>query len=253
MEVAIGFLIALAIGLTGIGGGTLTAPVLVLFGGLPAAAAVGTALVFGTLVKLVAAPLYLARQQVDFRLFGLMLMGGIPGVIAGSFLLSWFDTEGLSHVVLAIVGLTVVFSASLNLLRLRKGIHAPAEDRSRVLPWLTLPIGLEVGFSSAGAGALGTLALLHFTTVVPVQVVGTDLLFGLVVAGVGGGFHIGLGTINTAILWKLIAGGIPGVLIGAQLATRLPARKLRFGLSIWLVYLGSHLLYRGVGAMVKAW
>jgi uncharacterized membrane protein YfcA len=250
IEPAIGFFIALAIGLTGIGGGTLTAPVLVLFLGLPAGPAVGTALVFGAVVKLAAAPMYLLRSQVSFRALGYMLAGGIPGVVLGSILINRMNARSLSGVILALVGLTVVFSAALNLLRLRKHRAAPARDRVRVLPWLALPIGLEVGFSSAGAGALGTLALLHFTSIAPVQVVGTDLLFGLFVSGIGGGLHLGLGGVDAGVFWKLVGGGIPGVLLGAHFASVVPARKLRVGLSMWLVYLGSHLLYRGLGSIV---
>jgi uncharacterized membrane protein YfcA len=246
IESTIGFFIALAIGLTGIGGGTLTAPVLVLFLGLAAGPAVGTALVFGAVVKLVAAPMYLLRSQVSYRALAYMLAGGVPGVVLGSILISRLNASSLSNVILAIVGLTVVSSATLNLLRLRKEREAPARDRSRILPWLALPIGMEVGFSSAGAGALGTLALLHFTTIAPVQVVGTDLLFGLFVAGIGGGLHLGLGGVDSAVLYKLIGGGIPGVLLGAHFASVVPARKLRVGLSMWLVYLGTHLLYRGL-------
>ncbi len=250
MELAIGFLIAMAIGLTGIGGGTLTAPVLVLFLGLPAGAAVGTALVFGAVVKLVAGPLYLFRGQVHFRSLAYMLAGGVPGVFAGSLLITRLESRSLSDVILVIVGATVIFSAALNLVRLRRERGAQSRDRLRILPGLAFPIGLEVGFSSAGAGALGTLALLHFTTIAPVQVVGTDLLFGLAVSSVGGGLHLGLGAVDTGILYKLIAGGVPGVLLGAHLASVLPARKLRFGLAMWLVYLGSHLLYRGLGSAV---
>jgi uncharacterized protein len=251
MEPIIGFFIAMAIGLTGVGGGTVTAPVLMLFLGLPAGVAVGTSLVFGAIVKLAAAPLFLFRSRVHFRALGFLLAGGVPGVVAGSYLVTHMSSPRLSSVIMAIVGLTVVLSASLNLFRLRRDAAPQTRDRSRILPSLAFPIGAEVGFSSAGAGALGTLALLQFTAMAPAQVVGTDLVFGLVVAAVGGGLHLGLGGVDSAILYRLVAGGIPGVLLGAHFASVVPARKLRLGLAIWLVYLGSQLLYRGLGAM--AW
>jgi uncharacterized membrane protein YfcA len=251
MEAVLGFFIAMAIGLTGVGGGTITAPVLMLFLGLPAGVAVGTSLVFGAIVKLAAAPLFLFRSRVHFRALGFLLAGGVPGVVAGSWLITEMSSPRLSSVIMAVVGFTVVFSAGLNLFRLRADAAPHTSDRSHVLPWLALPIGAEVGFSSAGAGALGTLALLQFTAMPASQVVGTDLVFGLVVAAIGGGLHLGLGGVDAAILSKLIAGGIPGVLLGAHFASVVPARKLRVGLAIWLVYLGSQLLYRGLGAM--AW
>jgi uncharacterized protein len=249
MQVLAGFLIALAIGLTGIGGGSVTTPVLVLFLGVPPAAAIGTALVFGAVVRLAAAPLYAWRGRVHFRLLGYMLAGGIPGVLAGTFVLSRIDARKLSGPVLAIVGFTIVFSAAVSLLRSWKSPDGPQRDRARLLPWIAFPIGFEVGFSSAGAGALGTIALLHLTTIAPAQVVGTDLLFGLAVSAIGGGLHMGIGGVDPAIARNLIVGGIPGVLLGAHLASRAPARKLRLGLSVWLLYLGSQMLYRGLGTM----
>jgi uncharacterized membrane protein YfcA len=221
-----------------------------LFLGLPAGVAVGTALVFGAVVKMVAAPMFLLRSRVNFRVLGFLLAGGVPGVIAGSYLVTNMSSPRLSSVIMAIVGLTVVSSAVFNLFRLRRDAPPQTSDRSRILPGVAFPIGVEVGFSSAGAGALGTLALMQFTAMAPAQVVGTDLVFGLVVAAVGGGLHLGLGGVDSAVLYKLIAGGIPGVLVGAHFASVAPARKLRVGLAIWLVYLGSQLLYRGLGAMV---
>lgn len=248
MEIAIGFFIAVAIGLTGIGGGTLTAPVLMLFLGLPTAVAVGTSLVFGAVVKAVAAPLYLFQSRVHFRSLWRLLMGGVPGVVLGAVLITRLSPHGVSNPVMAIVGATVLFSAVMNLMRRRK--EAPNRERPRILTAVAFPIGLEVGFSSAGAGALGTLALLHFTEISPVQVVGTDLLFGLAIAGIGGGLHLGLGGVAAGTLYKLLAGGVPGVLLGAHFASVVPARKLRVGLALWLACLGSQLLYRSLGSMV---
>ena len=252
MEIALGFLIALMIGLTGVGGGTLTVPVLILFLGVPTAAAVGTALVFSALVKIPACLVYLRERRVDFQVLRFMLRGGLPGVVAGSLLLDRLEGAGLRNVVLTVVGLTIAATAVFNLTRLIPR-STPADvgraDRARHLPWFTLPIGLEVGFSSAGAGALGTLALLHFTTLLPAEVIGTDLVFGLSLSAVGGGLHLGLGAWNRELLLSLVTGGIPGALLGARLATVIPPRPLRVVLLVWLVYLGGELLLRGARAL----
>lgn len=251
MQSAIGFFIAMVIGLTGIGGGTLTTPLLVLFAGAPAATAVGTALVFASAVKFAAAPLYLLRSQVRWQLLGLMLAGGLPGVLAGSHLLSWLEASQLKGVTLAAIGSVVAGSALWNLIRPRRTAGGSPIDRSRLLPWVCVPIGAGAGFSSAGAGSLGSLALLHFTSLSPAQVVGTVVLFGLLVASAGGLVHWSLGNLDAGLLLRLLAGGLPGALLGAHLSALLPARKLRLGLSLWLVYLGSHLLYRGVGLLAR--
>ncbi|MBZ5526009.1 MAG: sulfite exporter TauE/SafE family protein, partial [Acidobacteriia bacterium] len=87
MQVLIGFVVALLVGLTGVGGGSFTTPALVLLAGVSGAEAVGTALVFATIVRLIATPFYAAGKQVHMRYLGLMLLGAIPGLLGGTYLL----------------------------------------------------------------------------------------------------------------------------------------------------------------------
>ncbi len=245
MEIVVGFLIALGIGLTGVGGGVITAPVLILFLHVPAAVAVGTALIFAVAVKTFAVPVYLWRKQVDFRALKFLLLGGVPGVLSGSILLRQLKAQ--SGLVLAVVGFIVVISASLTLLRMALKLE-PNSDRNHylLLALAATVIGWEVGFSSAGAGALGTVALMQFTTMAAPEVVGTDLLFGFVVALIGGGFHFVQGSYDPHVLVRLIAGGAVGGIVGAYLAGIFPKRVLRAAISVWLIWLGSQLCYRGV-------
>src|SRR5207249_5352621 len=102
-----------------------------------------------------------------------------------------------------------------------------ALKNARWLPWLAFPIGVESGFSSAGAGALGTVLLLNYSEMAPAQVVGTDIAFGLVLAIIGSAVHWTFGSISTPILLELLGGGVPGVILGCLLARKVPARKLR--------------------------
>ncbi|MBI4911025.1 MAG: sulfite exporter TauE/SafE family protein [Acidobacteria bacterium] len=248
MTVLAGLLIALAIGLTGIGGGVLTAPVLLLFLGMPAPLAVGTALVFVAVVKLVAAPMFLIRGQVNYRILALLVAGGLPGALLGSLALNGLQSKGLNGVMLVLLGTTIVFSASINFLRRKEGT-THGVDKSRWLPWASFPIGLEVGFSSAGAGALGSLMLMHWTTLAAGTIVGTDVLFGLVLSTAAGGIHLSSGNVDGAVLRQLLYGGIPGAMVGAWLATVVPNRGLRKVLAVWLVYLGLTLCWKGIGAL----
>ena len=123
--------------------------------------------------------------------------------------------------------------------------HGFAHKNSRWLPWLALPIGVESGFSSAGAGALGTVLLLNYSEMTPPQVVGTDLLFGLVLAVIGSAFHWQFGSISGPVLAQLLAGGIPGVLIGCLFARKVPARKLKVAIAVIAIFAGLQLIWSG--------
>ena len=246
-----GFLIALAIGITGIGGGTITAPVLLLFFGLPPAEAVGTALVFVAGVKLLAAPQYVWRKSVNYRVLALLLAGGIPGVLGGALLLHFSNSQHWHGAVLATVGVTILATAGADLYRrLRNRPHPQGVLRTKRLAAVSLPIGFEVGFSSAGAGALGTVALMRWTSMTATAIVGTDLMFGLGLSLAGGGLHLSFGTVDPGVLAALLAGGIPGAIIGPWLATLVPGGKLRLGLAVWLVYLGTQILLRGLQGLL---
>ncbi len=247
MEFLLGFGIAALIGLMGVGGGVITAPVLTLFFGVPPAESVGTALIFTAVVKLTAGPIYLFRRQVNFRVLGMLLMGGLPGVLLGSVALARIKTVHGGTPILGVLGVTVVLTALLNLYRLiRTRKDTPSRDRLRWLPWIALPIGAEVGFSSAGAGALGSIILMTMTRLTTAQVVGTDVLFGLGLSLAGGGISLGLGNYQTAMALKLSIGGIVGAFVGANLLSIVPSRPLRVVLSLWLVALGGQLCWRAL-------
>jgi len=238
MEIALGFIIAIFIGMTGVGAGWMTTPLLILLIGMPTKQAVGTALIFGAAVKILTTPLYIARRQVNWRAFWFLLSTGLPGVLIGTLLLRGFKSGLLT----AFVGFTIVSIATLNLFRFS---NITRNDRTPWLAAVALPIGIEVGFSSAGAGALGALCLMNMTTMVPAAVVGTDLSFGLVISTVGGGIHAAMGDLNTRVLVKLLIGGVAGALSGGMLASKLPSKKLRFVLCVALVILGGNLGWKG--------
>ena len=247
MEIILGFLIAVAIGVTGVGAGIITAPVLILFFHLPPARAVGTALAFGVAVKLLVVPMQLYRKQVNFRVLGYMLAGGLPGVLLGSVILARLNTPARLGLLYAALGSTIVVMAALNLYRLWiNPLRQETNDRARRLPFITFPIGAEVGFSSAGAGALGSLALLALTPLTAAQVVGTDLFFGLCVSLVGSGFQFSAGNYDPTILTSLVIGGLFGAFAGTYFASIAPKKAFRVALSFWLMTLGIQLCWSGV-------
>ncbi|HLH02601.1 MAG TPA: sulfite exporter TauE/SafE family protein [Bryobacteraceae bacterium] len=251
MDILLGFVIALAIALTGVGAGSMTTPLLILFLRVPPTIAVGTALTFGAIVKIISVPAYLWRRQVNPRVLGFMLLGGIPGVLGGSFLLSSLKGSGYEGWLYAILGTLIALTASFHLYRtLRPRRGSGQHDRSPLLPWLTLPIGAEVGFSSAGAGALGSIVLFGMTKLSAAEVVGTDLCFGLLVSAVGSAFHVSTGNYDSWLLVKLAAGGILGAITGSMLAGRIAPLPMRLAVLLMLVILGTQLAFHGQSAVL---
>lgn len=250
MQLLIGLFIALAVGLTGIGGGSFTVPALVLIVGVPAGVAVGTAFVFAGVLRLIAAPFYLAGKHIHGRYLWLLVQGAVPGLLIGTYALRLLSSRAGSPVVVIVLGILLTASSSISFAP-RAQNRTFAHKNSRWLPWLALPIGVEAGFSSAGAGVLGTVLLLNYSEMTPPQVVGTDLLFGLVLAVIGSAFHWSFGSINTAVLIRLLAGGIPGVLSGCLLAPKIPARKLKLAISLIAIFAGLQLIWTGAGTLMK--
>lgn len=244
MEYLVGFFIALFIALTGVGAGTITVPILILFLNVPAAMAVSIGLMFSAVVKLILLPVHLVRSTVSWRTLGWMLAGGVPGVLVGSLLLSRLVHAGSQTALNAILGAILVSTASWQILFSFRPMKDRTDkpDRSRILPWLMLPVGAEVGFSSAGAGALGSAALLSLTPLAPATVIGTDIAFGFVMSLIGSGAHLWTHSANSNLLMHLVAGGCVGAIAGAILSTRVPHRPLRIALWVWLLLLGGQFL-----------
>ena len=251
MNFVIGFFIAAAVGLTGIGGGSFTVPALVLIVGLTAGEAVGTAFLFAGVLRLIAAPFYLVGKQIHSRYLWLLLQGAVPGLLVGIWGLRLLNRDAGNPLVIVVLGVLLAASSSITFIR-RVQNPSFAGKNHRWLPWLALPIGVESGFSSAGAGALGTVLLLNYSEMTPAQVVGTDLLFGLVLAVIGSAFHWTFGSINSPVLLELLAGGIPGVVAGCLLARKVPANKLKTVVAMVAIFAGLQLVWSGGRAFAAA-
>jgi len=246
MEVLLGFAIAVAIGVTGVGGGVITAPALMLLLGMRPLEAVTVSLIFASVVKLLIAPAYLWKGLVNFRILGKLLAGGVPGVIAGTFFLSKLDSANRHGLMYGILGFTVASMSCIHLYRLTRGLEVVRghQDHSRWLPLVAAPIGIEMGFSSAGAGALGTIALMSLTGLTAAEVVGTDVFFGLGLSLLGGGMHLAAGHVVSPVLWKLLLGGVVGGWTGTYVASTVPTKPLRAALCCWLIVIGAQLCWK---------
>jgi uncharacterized membrane protein YfcA len=248
MDFVIGFLIAVVIALTGVGAGVITAPLLILFLHIPLEIAVSTALAYSAVVKLIVVPVQVIRKQVNYRVLGLMLLGGLPGVILGSLLFKHVAQHGPRSVLMFALGAIILFTSGWHIYRHFRpaGIARPVQDRSKLLGLIMFPIGAEVGFSSSGAGALGTVALLGMTNLTAPQIVGTDLAFGLAIALAGTGIHMIGGHYAAAILIKMSIGGVVGGIVGSGFAPKIPNRALRLALSLWLTVIGIQFCWQSI-------
>jgi uncharacterized membrane protein YfcA len=249
MHYFIGFVIALFIALTGVGAGTITVPVLVLFLGVPAQTAVGIGLMFSTAVKLILVPAQIARRNVVWRVLGYMVLGGAPGVILGSLFLKQLVNAGSQNLMNALLGIILVSTSAWQIFVYFKPMkqNTKASDRYPLQALLMFPVGAEVGFSSAGAGALGSASLLSLTSLLPAQVVGTDIAFGFLISLIGSGAHWFSHASDPKLLTELIIGGVFGAITGTLVSVRIPRRPLRFALLVWLLILGGQFLYNSYG------
>ena len=227
---------------------------ILLFLGVPAPVAVGIGLMFATAVKLILVPAQVARGTVAWRTLGYMLLGGAPGVLVGSLFLQHLVSAGSANTLNAILGAILVSTASWQIFYSFRPMrqNSEARDRSPLLSWLMFPVGAEVGFSSAGAGALGSAALLSLTALAPAQVVGTDIAFGFLTSSIGSGAHWFAGPVDVLLLTHLIAGGVVGAVVGTMMASSVPKRPLRFALWVWLLVIGGIFLYHSGVATVAA-
>lgn len=250
MHLLLGFLIALAVGLTGIGGGSFTVPALLLIFGLPVGEAVGTAFVFAGVLRLIAAPFYLLGRHVHSRYFRLLLIGAVPGLALGMLALRLLSKAGNNPVVVIVLGLLLALTSSITFVPKVQN-QGFALKNARWIPWLAFPIGIESGFSSAGAGALGTVLLLNYSEMAPAQVVGTDIVFGLVLAVIGSAVHWTFGSISSPVLLQLLVGGIPGVVLGCLFARKVPAQKLKAVVAAVAILAGLQLVWSGARSLAN--
>jgi uncharacterized membrane protein YfcA len=160
------------------------------------------------------------------------------------FVLEFLSKRDSNAAIILVVGILLTISSTVSFVP-KVQARGFAHKNSHWLPWLAFPIGVESGFSSAGAGALGTVLLLNYSEMAPAQVVGTDLVFGLVLAIIGTALHWTLGSISLPVLAQLLLGGIPGVILGCFLSRKLPAQRLRALVAVVAICAGLQLVWSG--------
>lgn len=246
-----GFLVGLIVGVTGVGGGSLMTPLLVLFFGVSPATAVGTDLLYASLTKTVGGWVHGRRGTVDWKVFGLLAMGSLPAAVVTIALLKYFtlDEKTLRGLVTGVLSVALLATAAALLLKdqikklARRKDGTVYELHHRYLPAATITTGVVVGalvtVSSIGAGVLGTVALLFLYPRMPaVKVVGTDIVHAVPLTALAGMGHMALGTVDLVLLGSLLLGSLPGIYIGSHLSAKVPERVLRPVLATMLLIIG---------------
>lgn len=242
--ILVGFAAGLLIGLTGVGGGSLVTPALVLVFGFNPLVAVGTDLLYASATRIIGVLAYGVRGKVRADLVWRLVAGSVPAALLGGVLLRAVPGEVLGRVVTALLGLVLVIVGALGLLD--RGVPVPVRPRKRHAFLAGFVVGLLVQFTSIGAGVIVGFALLHIARLDPREVVGTTLLYGLALGGLGLAGYASAGLIDYGAASRLILGTVPGVLLGAGLAGRIDPRRLKKLIYAVLMLVGTGILVGGL-------
>jgi uncharacterized membrane protein YfcA len=245
------FGVGVIVGLTGMGGGALMTPILVLFFGVPPMAAVSSDLAAAAVMKPFGGVVHARRGTVNWSLVGWLCVGSVPSAFLGVLLLRLIGSDATIQEIIrvALAGALLLAATGLVVKAYsgRRGAAPadPAPIRVRPLPTALLGAvgGLVVGLTSVGSGSLIIVVLLAlYPTLRANNLVGTDLVQAIPLVGAAALGHAMLGDLRVDLAAAVLAGSVPGVLLGARLSSRAPANLIRAALVVVLVASGLKLL-----------
>lgn len=247
-----GFGVGVLVGMTGVGGGSLMTPLLILLFGIHPATAVGTDLLFAASTKTLGSAVHAAARTIDWALVRLLASGSVPATAATLIVLSQFDLKSVAaqHIINLTLGLVLLITALFLLagqtIRRRYGERLSGLD-FRTSCILTIVLGLLMGVlvtvTSVGAGAIGvTVLLILHPKMSAGRVVGSDIAHAVPLTLLAGAGHWYLGSIDWNLLATLLLGSLPGIVLGSYLATRARDAVVRISLASVLVIVGVRLL-----------
>jgi len=247
-----GLVVGCLVGLTGVGGGSLMTPLLVLLFGIHADTAVGTDLLYAAATKTVGTAVHGASGTVDWRIVGRLAAGSVPATVITLLILSQLHAKsGSNHVITFVLGIALIATAIAILFRRlllayfarrTEGLSAARITQFTIL--LGAVLGVLVSLSSVGAGAIGVTVLLILYPALPAgKLVGSDIAHAVpltLIAGVG---HWMMGTVDFHLLASLLVGSIPGIIIGSLVSSRVPDHVLRPIIASTLALVGGRLIF----------
>lgn len=256
-----GLVVGTAVGATGVGGGSLMTPILILFYGVTPAMAVGTDLIYASVSKAFGVGLHGRNGSVDWKIMGWLAIGSVPAALLTLLFLQHQEQGAqLDRLIKLTLSIAIVVTAIFTLLQDRvirfatqprfahlAGLHERMQRPATVA--CGIAIGSLVTISSVGAGVIGMmLLLLIYPKEAPIRLVGSDLAHAVLITAIAGAGHASLGTVNYSMLLSLLVGALPGIYIGTRLAFRLNDKALKRVISGLLVFVGTTMMAKALGA-----
>lgn len=247
-----GFFVGLLVGLTGVGGGSLMTPILVLLFGVHPVTAVGTDLLFATSTKTVGTLLHGLSRNIDWRIVGLLATGSVPATTLALLALAHLDLRGGTASHFVTVALAIVLLITASFLLFARSLRATYANRlnklsPRLIAFLTIALGAIMGLlvttTSVGAGAVGVTVLLFLFPNLPTsRIVGSDIAHAVPLTLIAGLGHWLLGSIDWGLLTPLLTGSLPGIAIGSMLVGRISDMAARTALALILIVASVRLI-----------
>lgn len=247
-----GLVVGAAVGLTGVGGGSLMTPILILVFGIPPVAAVGTDLLYAAATKSAGSAMHSAHHTVEWRIVGRLALGSVPAAVLTIAVLHALGVSGSKTNALVSDVLAAALFITAAALLFRKQLlafyagHVGRLDARRTFRLTVLTgavLGVLVSATSVGAGALGvTVLILLYPELPAARLVGSDIAHAVPLTLVAGAGHWLLGNVDFHLMGTLLMGSIPGILIGSALAPRVPERFLRRAMALVLALVAVRLV-----------
>jgi uncharacterized membrane protein YfcA len=248
-----GFAVGALVGMTGVGGGSLMTPLLILLFGVHPATAVGTDLLYAAATKTGGSLVHGFARSIDWRVVRRLATGSVPATLVTLAVLSHFNLSGDAARNLITLVLSVALLATAFVLVFGEAIVAAyrarvAELDSQSTAVNTVLVGLVLGvlvsISSVGAGAIGVIALIMLYPQLPMaRIVGSDIAHAVPLTLIAGTGHWMMGSVDWHIIGSLLAGSLPGIFVGSYFAIRVPERALRLVLATTLFVVASRIVY----------
>ncbi|MDP3293250.1 MAG: sulfite exporter TauE/SafE family protein [Nevskia sp.] len=250
-----GLIVGTAVGATGVGGGSLMTPILILFYGISPALAVGTDLLYASISKSFGVLLHGRNGSLDWAIVGWLSAGSVPATLLTLVMLDQIGSSAqldrlIKLTLSGAVIVTALFTLFQELLASRLRAEAVRGELSPITQRLLtviagVVIGAVVTISSVGAGAIGMMILLLlYPKHAPIRIVGSDLAHAVLITAIAGAGHARMGSVNYELLGWLLLGALPGIWIGSRLGFQMNPRSLKRAIAGILIVVGSMTLWK---------